>query len=116
MRWLHLSSAIVLLGGIFYARVVAGDLARGFKPVAYAAIGAILASGIYNFLSKTATSRNYQVWFAVKVLLALHVFAAVVFYRETALEKKKMRSLSGMLISGALIVAIADYLRWISFP
>ena len=116
MRWLHLASVIVLLGGIFYARVVARDLARGFKPVAYGAIGAILVSGLYDFLSKTATSRNYQVWFAIKVLLALHVFAAVVLYRETAPEKKKTRSLTGMVISGGLIVAIAGYLRWISFP
>ena len=116
MRWVHLASAIVLLGGIFYARVVAGELARGFKPVAYGAIGAILVSGLYNFLSKTATSRDYQVWLAIKVLLALHVFAAVVFYRETATEEKKRRSLTGMVISGALIVAIAGYLRWTSFP
>ena len=52
MRWLHLASVIVLVGGIFYARVVVGDMARGFKPLAYVAIGAILVSGLYNFLSK----------------------------------------------------------------
>jgi hypothetical protein len=114
MRWLHLASAIVLLGGIFYARVVAADLAPGFKPMAYGAIGAILASGLYNFLSETATSRNYQVWLGIKVLLALHVFAAVILYRETASPQKRRRSLTGMVISGALIVAIAGYLRWIS--
>ena len=61
MRWLHIAAVIVLLGGIYYARTVAGDLAAGFKPVAYVAIGAILASGLYNFLSKSPTSRDYQV-------------------------------------------------------
>ncbi len=31
MRWVHIASVIVLLGGIFYARVVVGDLALGFN-------------------------------------------------------------------------------------
>ena len=108
MRWLHLSSVIALLGGIFYARVVIGDLAQGFRPVAYAAIGGILVSGIYNFLSKTAASTNYQVWFGIKMLLVLHVFGTTIFYRG------KTRLLTGAVIAGALIVAISGYLRWIS--
>jgi len=111
MRWLHFASVIVLLGGIIYARLVIGDLAHSFKPVAYAAIGGILASGIYNFLSKSAPSRDYQVWFGIKVLLALHIFAATILYRTG-----KKRSLTRMVISGALIVAISGYLRWISLP
>ncbi|MBV8845171.1 MAG: hypothetical protein JO307_20385 [Bryobacterales bacterium] len=110
MRWLHIASVIVLLGGIFYARVVIGDLARGFRPVAYWAIGAILASGIYNFVSKTAVSTNYQVWFGIKMLVVLHVFATTILYRG------KKRLLTGIVIAGAIIVAISGYLRWISLP
>jgi hypothetical protein len=110
MRWLHLASVIVLVGGIFYARAVIGDLAQGFRPVAYAAIGGILVSGIYNFLSKAATSTNYQVWFGIKMLLALHLFATTILYRG------KTRLLTGIVIAGALIVAISGYLRWISSP
>jgi hypothetical protein len=108
MRWLHLASVIVLLGGVFYARVVIGDMAQGFKPVAYAAIGAILVSGIYNFLSKGPVSSDYQMWFGIKMLLALHVFAVTIVY------KGKTRLLTGILISGGVIVAIAGYLRWIT--
>jgi hypothetical protein len=108
MRWLHLASVIVLLGGVFYARVVAGDLAPGFKPLAYVAIGGILVSGLYNFLSKTGLSTNYQVWFGIKMLLALHVFATTILYRG------KRRLLTGIVIAGAVIVAISGYLRWIS--
>ncbi len=108
MRWLHLTSVIVLLGGIFYARVAVGDLARGFKPVAYAAIGGILVSGIYIFLSKGPVSSDYQMWFGIKMLLALHVFAVTILY------KGKTRLLTGAGITGGLIVAIAGYLRWIS--
>ena len=108
LRWVHLVSVIVLLGGVFYARVVVGDLVPRFRPVAYWAIGGILVSGIYNFLSKSPTSFNYRVWLIIKVLLALHVFAAVILYRG------KKRSLTGVVISGAVIVAISGYLRWMS--
>jgi hypothetical protein len=92
MRWVHIASAIVLLGGMFYARVVVGDLAAGFKPIGYWAIGGILASGIYNFLSKNSPPPNYQLWLGIKVLLALHVFAVMILHRGV----------------------ISQYLRWIS--
>ena len=108
IRWLHLASVIVLLGGIFYARMVVGDLAAGFKPVAYAAIGGILVSGLYIFLSKGPLPADYQMWFGIKMLLALHVFAVVLLYRG------KKRMLTGAVISGGLIVAIAGYLRWMT--
>jgi hypothetical protein len=108
MRWLHIVSVIVLAGGLFYARVVAGDLAAGFKPLAYGAIGAILVSGVYNFLSKSSYPAHYQAWFGIKVLLALHVFAVTLLY------KGKLRSLTGAVITSAVIVAIAAYLRWMS--
>jgi hypothetical protein len=108
MRWLHISSVIVLLGGVFYALVAVGEMARGFKPVAYGAIGGILISGVYNFLSKSSFPPHYHMWFGIKVLLALHVFAAVLLYNG------KRRSLMGIVISGALIVAISGVLRWLS--
>jgi hypothetical protein len=110
IRWLHIVSVIVLLGGVFYARVVTGDLAPGFRPVAYWAIGGILVSGIYNFVSKTGLSTNYQIWFGIKMLLVLHVFATTILYRG------KRRLLTGIVIAGATIVAISGYLRWISLP
>lgn len=108
MRWLHLASVIVLLGGVFYARFAAGDLAKGFKPVAYAAIGGILISGVYNFLSKQTYPPHYQMWFGIKILLVLHIFAATILYRG------KTRALTGIVISGAIVIAISGWLRWIS--
>jgi hypothetical protein len=108
MRWLHLASVIVLVGGIFYARVIVGDMAPRFKPLAYMAIGGILVSGFYNFLSKGTLPANYQMWFGIKVLLALHVFAVTILY------KGKKRLLTGAVISSGVIVAIAGYLRWIT--
>lgn len=109
-RWLHFSGIIVLIGGLFYARVVAKDLVPGFKPWGYGAIGAILVSGAVNLLSKPALPPHYYVWFGVKILLALHVFAVAALYRG------KQRSLTGALIGGGLIVAISEVLRYISLP
>jgi hypothetical protein len=110
-RWLHLASVAVLLGGVFYARVAVGEMAESFKPWAYTAIGAILVSGTYNFLSKTSIPPHYHMWFGIKVLLALHVFAATILYR-----KGKLRSLTGVVIAGSAIILISGYLRWISLP
>jgi len=109
MRWLHIVSVVVLLGGVFYAWMVVGDLAAGFRPVAYTAIGVILVSGLYNFLSKSLYPPHYQAWFGVKILLALHIFSAVLLYKGG-----KRRSLTGVIISGALIVGISAYLRLIT--
>ncbi|HTS76998.1 MAG TPA: hypothetical protein VMG40_12380 [Bryobacteraceae bacterium] len=109
MRWMHLLSITVLIGGVVYARFVAGEMDARFKPMAYVAIGAILVSGLYLFLSKPSYPPHYQIWFGIKVLLALDVFAAVVLYRNG-----KQRSLTRAAIWGAVIVAIAGYLRWIS--
>ena len=108
MRWLHIASVIVLLGGIFYGWLT-GGLDLRFKAVAYAAIGGILVSGIYNFLSKPSYPEHYHMWFGIKVLLALDVLAAAALYR-----KGKERSLTRAVIVGAVIVAISGYLRWIS--
>ena len=108
MRWLHFFSIAVLLGGIFYARFATGDLAPGFKPVSFAAIGGILISGTYNLLSKTVTPPHYHMWFGIKILLVLHIFAATILYRG------KPRALTGIVISGAIVIAISGWLRWIS--
>ena len=108
MRWLHIASIVVLLGGIFYARFAIGDLATGFKPMAYAAIGGILISGTYNFLSKQAYPPHYHMWFGIKILLVLHIFAATILYRG------KTKALTGIVISGALVIAISAWLRWLS--
>jgi hypothetical protein len=105
IRWIHLFSVMILIGGITYARFYAGEMAPGFKRLAYWIIGAILLSGIYNFLSKHPVSTNYHVWLGIKLLLALHIFAVVIFYRG------KQRALTGAVISAAVIVAISGYLR-----
>src|SRR5258708_36178724 len=113
MRWLHIVSVVILLGGIVYARVVDGVLSARFKPLAYTAIGGILVSGLYNFLSKTSYPPHYHAWFGIKMLLVLHVFSIVIVYNPER-HKDKQRLLTGVAITGALVLAISAYLRWMS--
>jgi hypothetical protein len=112
MRWLHIASVVILLGGVFYARFVEGVMSARFKPWGYAAIGGILVSGTYNFLSKSTFPPHYHAWFGIKVLLALHVFAIVVMYNPER-HRMKPRLLTGVAITGALILACSAYLRWL---
>jgi hypothetical protein len=109
MRWVHIASIAVLLGGLFYARVVIGEVAAGFKPVAYWTIGAILISGGYNFLTKSSIPPHYYLWLGIKILFALHVFTVTIRYRGN-----KPRALTGVLIVGGAALALGVYLRLIS--
>jgi hypothetical protein len=109
MRRLHIVSGIVLLGGVFYASVAAGEMLSSFKPVAYTAIGGILVSSLDNFLSKSVYPPHYHMWFGIRGLVVLHVFAATILYRAA-----KARALTGIVITGAPMVATSRYLRWIS--
>src|SRR4051812_31129074 len=85
MRWVHLSSVVTLIGGVFYSRLVmtpaAGGLpadaratlderaAAAFRPVMFTAITGLVLSGIYNYLMKPGHSALYHSLFGVKVLL-----------------------------------------------
>ena len=125
MRWIHIASVVALLGGLIYARLVlspalatlaAGERETvrkraidGFRPLLFTAMVMILGSGAYNYATKASYPPHYHMWFGIKVLLALHVFAAVILYR-----KGKERALTGVVISGGAIVAISAYLRWLS--
>jgi uncharacterized membrane protein len=124
MRWLHISSAAALVGGLLYGRVVlwpsippekrndlAARAADRFLPVAFAAIAAFLASGVYQILTAPGHSARYHALLGVKLLLAAHVFAVAIVL---ALNKARNpeRVMTGAAISGFIVIAIADYLRW----
>jgi hypothetical protein len=129
MRWVHLSSVVTLIGGIFYARFVltpAGlslppdarstldeGTSIGFRPVVFAAITGLVLSGIYNFLAKPGHSVLYHVLFGVKMLLALHVFSIAILATAPK-NPRRARQLFGAAISGLTIVLISAYLKGIN--
>ncbi len=131
-RWLHIASALLLIGGAFYARSVAVPglhalpsddrfqvwsvfIAR-FRPVVYGAIAGLVVSGIYNLATHPGHTRVYHIWFGIKMLLSAHVFAAALLATREPDEKpdeesRRERRLSGVVISGLIVVLIAAYLR-----
>jgi uncharacterized membrane protein len=132
MRWAHIASAVVLIGGLFYARLVVAPvlgesspeeraealdhLGVRFRPLVYAAIAGLTVSGLYNFLLHAGHTPYYHAWFGVKVLLALHVFAAsVLAVRSSGAasedEAKRLRRMSGAILSGMAVILVAAYLR-----
>jgi uncharacterized membrane protein len=131
MRWIHITSVVTLLGGFIFARcalapalATVAEAERGalgkkvvanFRPLLYTILVTLIASGLYNYLSKASYPPDYHMWIGIKFLFALHIFAVAVLYSvPDAGEKKRNRWLNGMIASGLIIIAISAYLRWIS--
>ena len=129
MRFLHIISAITLVGGALtwrYAAIPAmapladetrsklGDaIAAAWRPFVLSAIAGILISGVFNFLRKTGLTPAYHAVFGIKMLLALHVFA-VLFIATGARNPKRARQLTGVAVSGVVIVILSAVLRWLT--
>lgn len=117
-RAVHIASAMVLLGGVVFARhvLVGGhtDLVVRYAGMFRAAVAGLLVSGLYNLLTKTNLPKGYHMIFGIKFLLALHVFAiAVLLGNAGVAEAKRTRWLTGVVISGTVIVLLSAYLRFL---
>ena len=115
LRWLHISSVVVLIGSIFYARFFAGVLAPRFRAWIYTAITALALSGLYTLLTKPELPPGYHMWFGIKMLFVLHIFA-VGFLLSTPAgdEAKRKRWMTGVVCSALVVIMISSWLRWIS--
>jgi hypothetical protein len=115
-RWLHITSAIALLGGVIFARATGNSgLFAQYRTVVMAAALGSFASGIYNLLTKVNTPKPYHMMFGIKFLLALHVLAVGwMATRASVSEEKRLRWLTGILASGLAVTLISAYLRWLS--
>jgi uncharacterized membrane protein len=126
MRWLHISSVATLIGGAIFVRFVAGhaterldsdartslweDMAAHFKPVVYAAVAALVVSGVYNVIVHPGHSVTYDILLGIKLLLVLHVFAVMLLAVQRN-ATRRVRMMAGAAISGLVIIAISAYLR-----
>lgn len=111
MRWLHIASVTTLVGGMLYGRLVAppelGAAAQRFRPYAWAAVLALIFSGLYNIFSAPGHSGRYHMVLGIKLLLVAHVFAIALLGKKT----RRARAMAGAAISGLAIIAISAYLR-----
>lgn len=114
MRWIHITSVVILIGGIFYARFFCSFSPR-FRAWVYAAVIALVGSGLYNFLTKAAYPPGYHMWFGIKMLLVLHIVAtALMLTMPTNDEGKRARRMTGIVGSALVVFMISAYLRWLS--
>jgi putative copper export protein len=128
MRWLHISSAAVLVGGVIFgcwvmtraadalapdAREALLDRAAAlYQPLAFAAMAALLVSGMYNILTIPGHSPLYHILLGIKLLLAMHVFSVAILIGRPH-HPRRGRLMAGAAISGLVIIGIAAYLRHI---
>jgi len=130
MRWVHIVSVVTLIGGFIFARFAVtpalatlpegerkttdARVVSGFRPLLYVVLGTVLVSGLYNYLSQTNLPPRYHMILGIKLLFVLHIFAVSILYTlPTATAAKRSRWLTGMIVSGLIIIALADYLRFI---
>lgn len=126
LRWLHIASVVTLIGGLIYGRVV---LARGmelfasdslsaleeraaaaFRPLVYAAVTALIASGVYNIFASPGHSGRYHMVLGIKLLLVAHIFAVSLLVVRPD-RPRRARMMGSAAISGLIVIAISAYLR-----
>ena len=126
MRWLHISSVAILVGGFIFGRLVmdasAGTIpmdsrepcaqraAALFRPLAIGAMTALLVSGIYNVLYNPGHTVKYHILLTVKLLLVAHIFSTAILVTKPT-HPRRRRLMTGAAISGLLVIAISAYLR-----
>jgi hypothetical protein len=128
MRWLHISAATLLVGGLLYGRLVlkatseslspdvveklSDSAAAVFRPRVIACVLALLLSGVYNILITPGHTTRYHIWLGIKLLLALHVFAAGLLATRPG-NPRRARMMAGAGLSGLIVILIANYLKGI---
>jgi hypothetical protein len=132
MRFIHIGSVILFLGGTVYARQVVSPLlislpetfressanavrAR-YRTTLFTLLGLIVISGLYNFLvAAPKHTSTWQMWFGIKMLLVLHVLVTAILWATAPyVAAKSDRRLLGIVVSGLVIVFISAYLRWLT--
>jgi len=121
-----MASMATLIGGVVYGRLVAAPsmqsltpetreqlseaLAARYRPLAFTAMALLLISGLYRFLTTPGLGPAYHAIFGIKMLLALHVFAVGILILKPR-NPKRVRLMTGTLISGLVIVLLSAILR-----
>lgn len=115
MRWVHVMSVVLLIGGVFYARGAGSGISPSFTSKIYLLIAALVGSGLYNFLTKPVYPPHYHMWFGIKMLLALHVIAMLILLtRQQVEDAKRSRWMASIMASGAVVIGISAILRWLT--
>jgi hypothetical protein len=125
---LHVICAVALIGGALAWRFAAlpgiqllevqtrarvdNAMASAWRPVAIASIAGLLLTGTYNLMHRDVQTLRFHIFFGIKMLLALHVFVVSILAAGPD-NARRSRQLTGIVISGVLIVIISVSFRWL---
>ena len=125
---LHVICAVALIGGVLAWRFAAlpgiqlleagtrakvdNAIAAAWRPVVIASVAGLLLTGIYNFMHRPVKTPQFHMLFGIKMLLALHVFA-VSMLATRADNQRRSRQLTGVAISGVIVLIISVAFRWV---
>jgi len=130
-RWVHVGTAIVLLGGSVFQRFILMPPLRGlpeaeqqhlrdrvmmrWKKYVLWGMMFLLVTGFYNYL-RTSHPPRYHMWMGIKILVAFGVFflASALTGRSAGLAgiRANAGKWLGILIAlAAVVVGIAGYLK-----
>jgi hypothetical protein len=70
----------------------------------------LTATGLYNMIMNVSRGPLYQSLLGIKLLLVLHVFAVGLLIVKPK-NPKRSRQMTGLVISGLIIIAISAVLR-----
>jgi hypothetical protein len=132
-RFLHIISAVTLVGGVLawvfgflpaltalsaeVRQKVENAAAAAWRPLVLSSILGLLVSGTWNFTTNFLHREGLQpAWhpvFGVKILLALHVFGVAMLATKPG-NTKRTRQLTGVAVSGVVIVLLSALLRFLS--
>ena len=136
MRWIHVGTAIVLVGGLVFYRLVFVPIAdrvlsdeereklreplmRRWKMFIHPPIILFLVSGFYNYIYVTSGQHEgqglYHALFGLKFLLSLGVFALAIIMTSTMKWSEKFRKNQALwavlLLLATAVVLIAGYMK-----
>ena len=136
MRWIHVGTAIVVVGGLIFYRLVFVPVAekvlseeergrlweplmRRWKMFIHPAIVLFLVSGFYNYMFVTSALHQgqglYHALFGVKFLLALGLFGLSIVMTSTMSWSEKLRQKrvlwSVLLVLGTTLVLIGGFMK-----
>jgi hypothetical protein len=128
MMALHIFCAVTLIGGVLAWRFAAipgiqlldaatrskvdNAISAAWKPAVMLSMAGLLISGIYNLLFTGRHTPRFHMVFGIKMLLVLHVFAVALLATRPD-NPRRARQLTGVAISGAVIVILSVVLVWV---